>query len=694
MPVRLSIMTLALFLCLGISAGFAATTERVSVTGTGLEGDAGSFSPCISGNGRYVAFDSDASNLVPGDTNGVADVFVYDTQSSAIERVSVASDVAEADDGSYLPSISSDGRYVAFESDATNLVPSDTNGATDIFVHDRDTGLTTRVSVASGGTQADDGSFYVAISADGRYVSFESDASNLVAGDNNGLTDVFVHDCDAGATTIVSVATGGGQGDGFSYGAAISGDGRYVTFESDSSNLAVGDTNWVSDIFVHDCNTGTTTRVSLATGGGQGNDGSYNAMISADGAYVTFDSDATNLVSGDTNGLADVFVRDLQAGETARCSIATGGAEGAGGYWGSLYPSVSADGRYVGFESDDTNLVAGDINAKLDIFIHDAQTGETTRVSVDTQGQQSDGDAHGSSISADGARVAFDSVASNLVSGDTNGASDVFLYDKLAMLLSLTGSGNGSVRVNGELHALPWSGDFDSGTEVALQAEPDSCYRFDGWSGDLTGAENPTTITMTSNQSVAANFASLLVFPDVGCDHWAVGYIVACYEAGIVQGYWNGYHPDEAVNRAQMAVFMARAVAGGDANVPPGPATATFPDVPTSHWAFKYVEYCYDQAVVAGYWDGYHPDTTVNRAQMAVFVARSMVAPTGDAAIPDPEPPPTFPDVPATYWAYKWVEYCHDHGVVQGYWDGYRPEETVNRAQMAVFVQRAFDLPM
>lgn len=387
MPVRLWRLILALSLCLGPIAGFAATTERVSVSGTGAEGDAGSFAPSISGDGRYVAFDSDCSNLVPGDTNGVADVFVYDTQSGAIERVSVASDSTEADSDSYLPAISSDGRYVAFQSDATNLVPSDTNGATDIFVHDRGTGLTTRMSVASDGTQGDGDSGAIdplfphppAISADGRYVAFESDASNLVAGDNNWLTDIFVHDCDTDATTIVSVATGGTQGDYQSYAASISGDGRYVAFESNSANLILGDTNGARDIFVRDRNGGTTTRVSLATGGGQGNDGSYDAVISADGTHVTFDSDATNLVTGDTNGLADVFVRDLQSGETTRCSVATGGGQGAGGYWGSSYPSVSADGRYVAFESDDTNLVAGDTNAKFDIFLHDAQTGETTR---------------------------------------------------------------------------------------------------------------------------------------------------------------------------------------------------------------------------------------------------------------------------------------------------------------------------
>jgi hypothetical protein len=188
-------------------------------------------------------------------------------------------------------------------------------------------------------------------------------------------------------------------------------------------------------------------------------------------------------------------------------------------------------------------------------------------------------------------------------------------------------------------------------------------------------------------------------FSDVPKWHWAWRYIEGARDAGIVQGYWDGYRPDEAVTRAQMAVYVARAVAGEDANVPTGPAEATFPDVPDAdpgpaHWAYKYVEYAHSQNIVFGYWDGYRPDEVVNRAQMAVFIARAVVAPTGDAAIPDPEPPATFPDVPPTHWAWKWVEYCYDQGIVQGYWDGYHPDEAVNRAQMAVYVCRAFGLPM
>jgi hypothetical protein len=200
---------------------------------------------------------------------------------------------------------------------------------------------------------------------------------------------------------------------------------------------------------------------------------------------------------------------------------------------------------------------------------------------------------------------------------------------------------------------------------------------------------------MYGNRAQAGVNVLLRAFGDIPLGFWARDYIYAAARAGIVQGYPDGtYRPDQAVNRAQMAVYISRAVAGGDASVPTGPATATFPDVPTDHWAYKYIEYCHDENVVEGYWDGYRPEEIVNRAQMAVYVARALVAPTGDSAIPDPAPPATFPDVPTDYWAWKWIEYCHANGVVQGYWDGYHPEEVVNRAQMAVYVQRAFDLPL
>jgi Tol biopolymer transport system component len=237
-------------------------------------------------------------------------VFVHDRQTGQTARVSVASSGAEGEGASWNAAISADGRYVAFESDARNLVTGDTNGREDVFVRDRQTAQTTRVSVSSTGAQGTGHSVWPAISADGRYVAFESDARNLVAGDSNNLRDVFVRDRQAGQTTRVSVASDGTQGDDFSSYAAISADGRYVAFYSGASTLVAGDTNGAWDVFLRDRQAGQTTRVSVASDGAQANSNSYIAAISADGRCVAFFSDASNLVAGDTNWCRDVFVRD------------------------------------------------------------------------------------------------------------------------------------------------------------------------------------------------------------------------------------------------------------------------------------------------------------------------------------------------------------------------------------------------
>jgi serine protease len=195
--------------------------------------------------------------------------------------------------------------------------------------------------------------------------------------------------------------------------------------------------------------------------------------------------------------------------------------------------------------------------------------------------------------------------------------------------------------------------------------------------------------------AVAGRRVSVTSFLDVPADHWAVAQIEAVKAAGIALGYPGDlYRPAEVVSRAQLAVYVSRAVAGGEAAVPPGPEQATFTDVPTDHWAFRYVEYAAANGIVCGYPDGYRPEEAVNRAQMAVFIARSLVVPLGDAGVPDPPETPSFPDVPSDFWAYRHIEYLHTLAIVQGYADGYRPGQVVDRAQMAVYVTRAFRLPM
>jgi Tol biopolymer transport system component len=259
-------------------------------------------------DGQLVAFGSFSSNLVAGDTNDVDDVFVHDRSTGITDRVSVDSLGAEGNRSSFMSSISADGEFVAFNSDATNLVTGDTNHKYDVFVHDRSTGITERISVDSSGNEANDNSAWGDFSADDRVVSFASAASNLVSADTNGAYDVFVHDRQTGVTERVSVDSSGQQAMGSSAEPSISADGQLVAFESDASNLVPGDTGYYQDVFVHDRSTGLTERVSVARSGAQGNDHSYFPAMSADGRMVVFCSWATNLVGGDTNATLDVFV--------------------------------------------------------------------------------------------------------------------------------------------------------------------------------------------------------------------------------------------------------------------------------------------------------------------------------------------------------------------------------------------------
>lgn len=404
------------------------TTERVSVASDGTEANFYSYaSPAISTDGRYVAFESTASNLVPEDTSRRSDVFVRDRVTGTTERVSIASDGTEANQGSYLPAISSDGRYVAFSSYASNLVPGDTNGYYDVFVHDRTKGTTERVSVASDGTEANIYSTYPAISADGRSIAFRSYATNLVPGDTNGRADIFVHDRESGSTERVSVASDGTQSNAHSYLPSISADGSYIAFSTSASTLVPGDTNGQFDVFVRDRSAATTARVSVASDGGQSNAYSSIPAISANGRHVAFESTATNLVPTDTNGAEDVFIHDRTTGATERISVTPEGAEGN---HHSGHPVMNADGRYVAFLSAASNLVPDDTNARTDVFVYARATGSTERASVSSIGAEANDYSIEPAISPDGRYVGFLSPASNLVPHDTNGFDDVFVHEQ------------------------------------------------------------------------------------------------------------------------------------------------------------------------------------------------------------------------------------------------------------------------
>jgi hypothetical protein len=386
----------------------------------------------MSGSGRLVGFSSSSSDLVSGDTNGVSDIFVRDTQTHKTQRVSVSSTGAQGNGTSYAypTTISNDGRYVTFTSEATDLVPGDTNGSSDIFVRDLKLHKTKRVSVNSAGAQSDGASSNTIISGDGGSVVFQSSATNLVAGDTNGQEDVFVRNLKTHKTARVSISSTGTQSDAFNSQPSISADGHLVGFSSAATNLVQGDANAAGDVFIHDLKTHKTRLVSVSSSGVRGDSASEQPSISADGRYVGFLSGSTNLVSGDTNGQNDIFLRDLKAHKTRRLSISSSGAQ-ANGLSFFIDPSVSAHGEFVVFASLASNLVPGDTNAVNDAFIRDVAHHKTRRLSVSSTGAQGNGGSIDPAITPDGRFAAFHSAASNLVAGDTNGQDDIFVRSPL-----------------------------------------------------------------------------------------------------------------------------------------------------------------------------------------------------------------------------------------------------------------------
>ena len=402
---------------------------RVSVNSLGKEGDRFSINPSISADGRFIAFESTATNLVVGETNNKSDVFVRDRLTEITTRISVNSTGNQGSFDAFNPAISADGRFVAFESNSTNLVAADTNNISDIFLHDRLNGTTTRISVGSTGQEGDRPSLNPSISADGRFVAFESNSTNLVAGDTNNNSDIFVHDIQTNTTTGISVDSTGNQGNIGSFNPSISADGSFVAFDSLADNLVAADTNSTRDIFVHEIPTNTTTRVSVNSSQNQGNFGSISAVISADGRFIAFESNASNLVAADTNGTSDIFVHDRLSNITSMASV---NSTGDRANRSSFKPSISADGRLVAFDSLADNLAAADTNGTNDIFVRDRDTATTTRISVNSQGQGADITSFNPAISATANVIAFDSFATNLLPQDTNSSRDVFISHPVA----------------------------------------------------------------------------------------------------------------------------------------------------------------------------------------------------------------------------------------------------------------------
>lgn len=409
-------------------------TELVSVSLSGVGGDGPSFNPTISADGARVAFRSEARNLVSAaDTIASSDIFVRDLPSGVTSLVSVSTSGAAGSGNALNPAINADGTRVAFQSNSSNLVPGDANLANDVFVRDLVSSSTILVSVNSSGTGSANGaSSSPQIDHSGSRIAFVSSASNLVnAASVNGSSDVFLRDLANGVTHLVSMRSADtGEGSGASTVPVISADGRRVAFQSVALDLVAGDLNNQMDVFVRDLASATTHLASInMAASGAGNGSSSAPAISANGTRVAFQSLASDLVGGDANGVRDTFVRDLTMGVTHLVSVAASGVtSGNGG--SAANPAISADGSTVAFASSASNLVSGDGNGTADAFVRDLGRGTTTLLSLDIAGASSGNGASSSSpaISAGGQTVAFRSAASNLVGGDLNSADDVFAF--------------------------------------------------------------------------------------------------------------------------------------------------------------------------------------------------------------------------------------------------------------------------
>lgn len=376
-------------------------------------------------NNQKLIFESVANNLVANDTNNQSDIFVKNLATGAIDRISTDSNGQQAVGVSSQASVSQNNNFAVFTSSAANLVSGDNNNKADIFRKNLTTGQTIRVSTNVTGVEADGASKEAQLSADGSTVVFTSSATNLISGDTNSKDDIYYKNLTTGVVERVSMSSASEQANGDSYKAYFSADGNKVVFVSSASNLIVGDTNNVADIFIKDLATKEVIRINVDKFATQANGNSDDARFSADSTKVLFSSDATNLVANDTNGVRDIFVKDLLTDDLIRVTTNKNGEQANGVSYNAQF---SPDGRRVVFSSLASNLVADDTNGVVDVFVKDLDTGEVTRISRNNDGQQGNAFSGGAvSFSSDGTQVVFESIANNLSANDTNVAKDIFV---------------------------------------------------------------------------------------------------------------------------------------------------------------------------------------------------------------------------------------------------------------------------
>ncbi len=459
MKIRTTVFFLPILLILfTANTLLAARTELISRSPSGEPGNGTSERPAISDDARYIVFQSTAQNLVIDKTSSRSDIFLYDRNTKKTTRINLAADNSEANASSEHAAISADGSIIAFASDASNLVGGDTQGNKDIFIYDRTNGTITRVSVDSADTPGNDDSDFPDVSEDGRYVVFESEATNLVSNDTNEQSDIFRHDRQTGTTIRVNLDFLNDEATSYdSNEPKISDNGRYVVFRTYAA-LTPCDDNNTSDVFYRDLVENTTILASVTYYGCVANNRSVHPSISGDGRFVSFSSYASNLIiEDDTNSREDLYLRDFQNEITERISVSSSNQEGdqrSVGYGGN----ISQDGRYVVFSSQATNMVESDTNDQYDVFARDRTKNKTTRESVShywEEGYSSSSSTNTAVISANGRYIVFDSNLNGLVPGDTSSTWDIFVRDYLWPGPLVT-------------DISPKSGDFHGGTVLTI----------------------------------------------------------------------------------------------------------------------------------------------------------------------------------------------------------------------------------
>ena len=509
---------------------------RVSSTASNAQAKGGdSYNLQFFEDGQRVIFESTASNLVTNDSNAQSDIFVKNIVTGAINRISTTSSNAQALGGdSTQARVSTNGNYAVFTSLAANLVSADTNNHADIFLKNLLTNQITRVSTSTAGVEANGASKQADLSLNATKVVFTSSATNLVTDDTNAFDDIFYKDVTTNVIQKLSVSSSGIQSNGDSWGARLSNDGTRVVFVSNANNLIVGDTNNLSDIFVKDIATQEVIRVNVTKLGQQANQSSDNAVFSKDGTKVLFTSEANNLVEGDTNNVRDVFVKDLITDELIRVTQNKAGEQANGVSYNAQF---SPDGRQIVFSSLASNLVAGDVNGVVDVFVKDLDTGTVTLVSRNNAGEQGNALSSGNvSFSSDGTKIAFNSIANNLVGDDSNVVQDVFVAN-----LAYDNGGIDEVKTS---------------VSYALSAGIENLTLLGSDSLDATGNNLANTLTGNSGNNVLKGLAGNdTLYGGVGSDTAVYNNSIADYAVKVLETQTNAVTGEIVVKRASMTAL-------------------------------------------------------------------------------------------------------------------------------------------